>query len=176
MNLLKLTPFILNIKGHYKVHASRATRSVKVILVAAFTLMFMSPIQAEPTDSNAWLKIIPEQCVALLQGQECYVNVELKWETTASGDYCLYSSLNMKALRCWENKKTGEFKQEFSSKNNIKFYLIHKKHLDNNKEKAQQNGQITSLNHSLNDIASAEIKMAWVHKKKGKPRTSWRMF
>jgi len=167
---------MLNIKDHYKVHATRARRSVKVILVAAFTLMFMSPIQAEPTDSNAWLKIIPEQCVALLQGQECYVTVELSWRTTVSGNYCLYSSLNMKALRCWENKKIGEFKQEFSSKNNIKFYLTHKKDLENKQGNAQKNDAISSFNFRLNDVASAEIKMAWVHKKKGKPRTSWRMF
>lgn len=176
MNLLKLTPVILNIKSHYKAHTSRAIRLVKVISVAAFTLIFMSPIQAEPADSNAWLTIIPEQCVALLQGQECYVNAELKWETTVSGDYCLYSSLTITALRCWENKKTGEFKREFSSKNNIKFYLSDKKHFKNNQENNLENAQITSLNHRLNDIASAEIKMAWVHKKKGKPRTSWRMF
>jgi len=168
MQLLKLIPFMQNTKGKpkndKKRHVNRYSHAIKAMLLGGLTSFFLAPTYADSLDTKPWLKIVPEQCVALLQGQECYVSVELHWQANTNGDYCLYSSLTTNALQCWRNKKQGEFKQEFVSKTNIKFFLKVKQKNGNTKVRKQAN------------IASAEIKMAWVHKKKGKPRTSWRMF
>ncbi|NQZ86887.1 MAG: DUF3019 domain-containing protein [Colwellia sp.] len=126
--------------------------------VFGVTLLLMLSFQlpAAPFNVEPKLTIVPEQCVALLQGQACYVTVELNWQTPVAGNYCLYSSLNTHPIQCWRDKKMGRLKQEFVSKNNIEFFL--------QKLSTKEN------------IANIEIKMAWVHKKKGRPRTSWRMF
>ncbi len=129
--------------------------STKVFGVILFSILSFQ-IQANSLDVEPKLTIVPEQCVALLQGQACYVTVELNWQTPVTGDYCLYSSLNTHPIRCWRDKRMGRLKQEFVSKNNIEFFL--------------------QKSSSKENIANIEIKMAWVHKKKGRPRTSWRMF
>ena len=158
MNLL--TQFIVNksrIWTKKSVHFKSAFNfvSTKVFGVTLFTMLSFQ-VPAASLSVEPKLTIVPEQCVALLQGQACYVTVELNWRTPIAGDYCLYSSLDTNPIQCWRDKKMGRLKQEFVSKNNIEFSL-----------------QILSTKEN---IANIEIKMAWVHKKKGRPRTSWRMF
>jgi len=127
----------------------------KVLGMIIFTVLSFQ-IQANSLDVKPTLTIVPEQCVALLQGQACYVTVDINWQTPEQGNYCLYSSLSNRPIQCWQDKKNGELSQEFVSKNNIKFFL--------------------RLKNSKENIANIEINMAWVHKRKGRPRTSWRMF
>ena len=158
MNLL--TQFIVNKSRMWtkkNVHFKSAFNfvSTKVFAVTLFTILSFQ-VPAASLSVEPKLTIVPEQCVALLQGQACYVTVELNWRTHIAGDYCLYSSLDTNPIQCWRDKKMGRLKQEFVSKNNIEFFLQKL----STKEK----------------IANIEIKMAWVHKKKGRPRTSWRMF
>jgi len=114
------------------------------------------PIQAETDMPETQLAVTPKQCVALLQGQTCYVTVELNWQVINKGNYCIYSSQQQDPIQCWDSKRQGEVKREFSAKSNLRFFL-------------------RQINTRTN-LAKAEVKMAWVHKKKGKPRKSWRMF
>jgi hypothetical protein len=158
MNLL--AQFIINksrIWTKQSVHFKSAFNfvSTKVFWMTLFTILSFQ-VPAAPLNVEPKLTIVPEQCVALIQGQACYVTVELNWRTPVAGDYCLYSSLNTDPIKCWLDKEIGRLKQEFVSKNNIEFFII--------KLSTKEN------------IANVEIKMAWVHKKKGRPRTSWRMF
>ncbi len=111
---------------------------------------------ANATDIQASMRVNPEQCVAMRQGQACYVSVELSWQVDTPGNYCLYTSGDNKALNCWLNTTTGELKKSFDSKVNLEFSLRRQ-------------------NESLS-VATAVVKMAWVHKKKGQPRKSWRIF
>lgn len=111
---------------------------------------------ANATEIQASMKVSPEQCVAMRQGQACYVSVELSWQVDTPGNYCLYTSGSSKALNCWVNTTTGELKKSFDTKVNVEFSLRHQ-------------------NESLS-VATAVVKMAWVHKKKGQPRKSWRIF
>jgi|GEM_PF-791115 len=155
-----LTQFIVNksrMRTKQSAHFKDAFNfvSAKVVGLTLFTILSFQ-LPAAPFNVEPKLTIVPEQCVALLQGQACYVTVELNWQTPVAGDYCLYSSLNARSIHCWRDKKMGRLKQEFVSKNNIEFFL--------RKLSTEEN------------IANVEIKMAWVHKKKGRPRTSWRMF
>jgi hypothetical protein len=111
---------------------------------------------ANATEIQASMKVSPQQCVAMRQGQACYVSVELSWQVDTPGNYCLYTAGNAKALNCWINTTTGELKKSFDSKINVEFSLRRQ-------------------NESLS-VATAVVKMAWVHKKKGQPRKSWRIF
>ena len=83
--------------------------------------LYSSLIQANPKEAT--LKISPEHCVALLQGQACYVTVELFWQTKTDGNYCLFSSQGERPLKCWQNNSSGEYSQEFVANENIHFSL-----------------------------------------------------
>ena len=119
-------------------------------------LLLMINSVANATDIQASMKVSPEQCVAMRQGQACYVSVELSWQVDTPGNYCLYTTGEPKALNCWINSSVGEMKKSFDSKVNLEFSL------------RRQNETVS--------VATAVVKMAWVHKKKGQPRKSWRIF
>jgi hypothetical protein len=105
---------------------------------------------------SAKMTISPDQCVAMTEGQTCYVDIELQWQTSNIGEYCLFSSGQEKALKCWSNTSKGNFQQEVASKQNVIYTL----------RKQQTNAR----------LAQSKLEMAWVHKRRGKPTTWWRLF
>jgi hypothetical protein len=142
-------------------HSNNINKKLRRLLIQIKTsslLLILLAINsvANATDIQASMKVSPEQCVAMRQGQSCYVSVELSWKVDTPGNYCLYTSGDATALNCWENTSSGELKKSFDSKVNVEFSL-------------------RSQNESLS-VATAVVKMAWVHKKKGQPRKSWRIF
>lgn len=120
------------------------------------SLIFLTLSSKAASAENVILKLSPEQCVALTQGQKCYVDATLNWQLPKEGNYCLYSSQHTKAISCWRQKKSGQHNQEFASDKNIKFTL--------------------RVEGSEKAIASKQLKVTWVHQKKGQPRMWWRIF
>lgn len=102
------------------------------------------------------IKLKPKQCVAVHQGQICYVDIELDWQIEKAGEYCLFSSQQTQALKCWANASHGRFEKEIESKENVTFTI---KNMTS--EKA---------------LLTTELKMAWVYKKNSRAHLSWRMF
>ena len=102
------------------------------------------------------LTLEPKQCVALTQGQQCYVDVSLTWRSPERGNYCLFSTQQSKPLICWTGESTGRFSQEFESDKNVVYTL--------------------RLQGSDRDRATQLLKVTWVHQKKGQPRLRWRIF
>jgi len=129
---------------------------IQIKTSALLLILFSINSVANATEIQASMNVSPEQCVAMRQGQACYVSVQLSWQVDAPGNYCLYTSDDSTAINCWENTTSGELKKSFDSKVNLVFSL------------RRQNDSAS--------VASAVVKMAWVHKKKGQPRKSWRIF
>lgn len=152
MTLIKKTTEVINVNRLALIR--RAQYQLKNI----FLMMLLVPLSfvTYASDIKALMNISPEQCVAMSQGQSCYVAVELTWQVDVPGDYCLYSSAQENSLRCWSNVSEGQFTQAFNTKVNLTFHL------------KQQN--------ATQPLVTSVVKMAWVHKKKGQPRTSWRLF
>jgi len=142
-------------------HSKKMNKQLKRLLIQIKTstlLLLLLAINtvANATEIQASMNVSPEQCVAMRQGQACYVSVQLSWQVDAPGNYCIYTSGESTAINCWENTTSGELKKSFDSKVNLVFSL------------RRQNDS--------SSVASAVVKMAWVHKKKGQPRKSWRIF
>lgn len=102
------------------------------------------------------LEVKPAQCVSLRQGQKCFVNVDLSWQVAKTGKYCLYSTLQDAELKCWTTLTKGHYQLDLVIENNVTFTL-----------RSKDDGIV---------IASAELELAWVHKKSRLSHSSWRVF
>lgn len=111
--------------------------------------------QVDSSTTQAEITLKPAKCVSLRQGQVCYADVALEWRASQSGHYCLRSSSHSAPLGCWDGKHQGQYAGEIASDSNVTFSLI------------QQGSDKT--------LATAEMKMAWVYKKK-RAAVSWRVF
>ena len=124
-----------------------------------FGLLFIAGASAanaaEPSIA-AKLLLSPTQCIALHQGQKCYVDIEISWVAQRQADYCLFSSQQQQALMCWTDKTSGSFTQEIVAIENVSFRL-----------RQTEREQI---------LSTSELEMAWVYKKNSRARSSWRMF
>ncbi|MDP5215100.1 DUF3019 domain-containing protein [Pseudoalteromonas tunicata] len=125
------------------------------VLLGLMTYLSFNQAMAEPLE-QATMTLNPEQCIAMQQGQDCYVTVEINWQSAALLDVCLYANHTQQALFCWQNAQQGAFKQELKTNQNVDFAL--------------------RSNNNSTPLATSQLKIAWVHKKKGKPRLSWRLF
>lgn len=119
-------------------------------------LAMSKPTSAAPGMPEESLSVNPQQCVAMKQGTPCFTTVEVRWHLPQSGHYCLHSSQQQQALRCWKNQAQGHTELEIKAIDNVTFSV---RRIDDSKV-----------------LVSGFIKLAWVYKKKGRPRTSWRLF
>ena len=138
------------IKGRFLID----TRYLAIIVTVVLSISFSDTTFA--SSNEVQLELSPKQCVAIHQGQKCFVDVEINWRTLIQGEYCLFSSQQAKALKCWQHAKQGKFVQEIVAKENISFML-------------KEGGSAVVL-------SSNELEMAWVFKKSTRARSSWRMF
>lgn len=113
-------------------------------------------VQARPLIPESFMSVAPQKCVAMKQGNSCFVTVEVEWQLPNTGHYCLHSSQQKQEIECWDGKSQGRVELDIKALNNVTFII-----------RAKDGEQ---------PLLSGLIKMAWVYKKKGKPRRSWRLF
>ena len=123
------------------------------LITLTLTLLISLLPETSLAASKTELVLKPAKCVSLRQGQICYADVELIWNSTQIGDYCLYASIQDKPLTCWQKEASGQFSGELSADHNIRFTL--------------KKGNVI--------VGEAELQMAWVYKKK-RSSVSWRVF
>lgn len=126
-------------------------------LLLLLSLLFCAYIEeAMAKDSGTVdLQIKPSQCVSLRQGQTCYVEVEVVWQSNELGDYCLYVQSQKSPVQCWTGRIAGNATYEAATTDDLLFVL-------------------TPAN-SRTVLAQAELKAAWVYQKK-RNAVSWRLF
>jgi hypothetical protein len=125
-------------------------------MLAILLIACASAVSAAEEPTAAKLVLTPKQCIALHQGKQCYVDIEISWVAQRQADYCLFSSQQHKPLMCWSGQATGSFKQEIVAIENVSFRL-------------KQTGRQEIL-------SAGELEMAWVYKRNSRARSSWRMF
>lgn len=101
------------------------------------------------------LTAIPDTCVALREGRNCYADVTLSWMQPNTGNYCLRDADTKHIMQCWLNQEQGEFSYAFDSAHSVSFELIN-----------SNNGKT---------IATTQIQLQWVYKNRQKKRR-WRLF
>ena len=125
--------------------------------IAVLTGFLLKPAFAAPPENNqSILKVSPERCVALRQGQTCYQLVTFSWQQAQVGNYCLVELSTNKALQCWQQAQLGVFELDFQSRENKEFAL-------------RQQGQDEN-------IATTVVTVAWVYKSSKRPKSNWKLF
>lgn len=119
-----------------------------------FIISLSPQIQADGEQSA--LKITPNRCISLHQGQVCYQRATLSWQTLDIADYCLFQAREDKPLKCWTAASSGVFETDFQSTEPVRYYLF-------------KVGEDTPL-------ASSGISVSWVYKSSKRQRRSWRLF
>ena len=102
------------------------------------------------------LKVTPERCVALKQGQICYQYVIFDWQAKERSEYCLFLEGKVTPVNCWSSANVGQYKLDFQSSETKRFIL--------------------RLKNSQVDLASTQVVVAWVYGNKKQRRAKWRLF
>lgn len=99
------------------------------------------------------LSVSPKQCTILNQGEVCYLDLSVSWQTDVAANYCLYA--NKIRLKCWHNSQQAQWRQPITMQNDLTITL------------QAQNQEV---------LHSQTIRYAWVHKKNTSKAMRWRMF
>ena len=135
--------------------ANTATFLLKAFIIFALSSVFLVS-QAKQSKELAELKIKPTKCVSLQQDQICFVNLEITWRASETGDYCVSSSQQNGPLQCWSSTQQGVLSQEIKMAKDIVFTLTNK---EGNKV-----------------LVRTLPPLAWVYKKEKFSHSSWRIF
>jgi hypothetical protein len=139
-----------------KTFINKTNVNKNIISLIILLILFSTKPYANTDIPVLTLEVDPEQCVSIVQGDDCFVDVTIKWYSQQPADYCLFSSQQPEPLKCWKKNKQGDLKKEFVANENIVFYL-----------KRPPNEEV---------IVEEVLEMAWVYKDNGRSRASWRMF
>lgn len=131
----------------------------KVPLLLLYSLLVISPAKAKEGEALNTVQLgfaaLPEQCVTLRQGRDCFATVELQWQSPEKQSFCLYQEGKKKQLACWQNNNKVQIKIEFQSNKSLKYQL---RNISDNKL-----------------IAETQVEVSWQHKSTTRKRR-WRLF
>lgn len=119
-------------------------------------MLFSQAASANNSEDVARLVIKPGQCVSMHQGQQCYVDVDIHWQTQQPGQYCLMTSQQSSVLKCWNGNSNGRYQHEIVASENVVYSLTSKE------------------NYRV--LATGKLEMSWVYQKNNRVNSSWRVF
>lgn len=108
----------------------------------------------EQPNEEASLVSLPDTCVALREGRNCYADVKVSWHQP-KGNYCLRDGHTKHIMQCWLMQQTGLFRYQFDSAETVNFELVN-----------SNNGKV---------VDTTEIQVQWVYQNRQKKRR-WRLF
>lgn len=124
------------------------------LCVVGSALAAAAPLQAQ--DAALALTAAPQRCVALQQGQTCYLQVQFSWPALDDQyNYCLVEDGREKPLHCWLGGSAGEYLHEFRSAVSRRYTL------------RRGDDRV---------IAETQVQVAWVYKTRRRSSAGWRLF
>jgi hypothetical protein len=119
------------------------------------SLLLPSTLWAKADDALQPLVALPDTCVALREGRNCYADITLTWQQPVIGNYCLRDATSKYIIQCWLKQKKGTFNYAFDSQKSVSFELF--------------NSNTSKI------IGTSEVKLQWVYQNRQKKRR-WRLF
>lgn len=128
----------------------------KTFFAVSFSFLVLSQATAQTPSNAATLKVTPARCVVFREGQYCDENIQVHWQATRTGSYCIHSDENPLPVECWINSAEGSLVIEKKITKPSRYLL---------KEKGQEN-----------ILASDTVTLVWVYEAIRKNRATWRLF
>ena len=126
-----------------------------VLLYSLFTCQPVNSHELKVIHPEVAFTALPEQCVTLREGRNCFATVELQWKSSSKHSFCLYQEGKSKQLGCWEDNNNVHIRVEFESNKSIKYQLR------------------TVIDDKV--IAETQVEVSWQHKNTSRKRR-WRLF
>jgi hypothetical protein len=130
-----------------------------VLPLLFFSLILSNHVYADKIkvaeETEVTFSALPEQCVTLREGRNCFATVELHWQSSTKQSFCLYQEGKSRQFGCWENNNKLHIKIEFESNKSIKYQL-----------RTVKSNKI---------IAETQVEVSWQHKNTSRKRR-WRLF
>ncbi|PHI37423.1 hypothetical protein CBQ28_08625 [Pseudoalteromonas sp. GCY] len=114
-------------------------------------LLAMQTQAKEEINVPVWT-VKPGQCVALEQGQQCFIDLSVTWQTSVTGNFCLHA--DEKELVCWQQQKTASWQGEILVEKDL----------------------LITLEDNKDILASYALQYAWVFKQQKSNAVRWRLF
>ncbi len=121
-----------------------------------FVVSVLQSTLAVANNASIKLSLKPKECVVFKEGDKCYARVNVKWQASESGSFCLFRTPDNTELECWNTMSEGHFTEELVMDEAVDYYLVR-----------TDNSEI---------IIREKLTLSWVHKKSGRPEHSWRLF
>ncbi|USD37546.1 MULTISPECIES: DUF3019 domain-containing protein [Ferrimonas] len=128
---------------------NRLSQCVGVVLLGL-------PLTAWSLDESVAFTATPERCIALHKGQTCYQEVQFRWQTPDSGQYCLVLNRNRRQLTCWNGNAMQQYQYNFEGEKTTTFSLIR--------------------DDEARPLAEVKVVVTWVYKAPKQSRSGWRLF
>lgn len=125
-------------------------------LSIVFSLLFSTFLYADDSDHGFYIILKPEQCVAVHQGNDCFINLDVFWHGDQPLNACIFMSTEKRPIACWKNQYEGRVIRELATKENVTFTL--------------------KTEDEVITLASETLIVSWVYRKNTRSQTSWRMF
>ena len=126
-----------------------------VILVLSQFCSSATAAEVKAVEQNIFIKAVPNKCVALRKGRECFATIKVKWKSQLKSQYCLRRQSDNLEINCWENHSEGDFFYVFSSSEDEQLVLVR--------------------TADKRVMGTSKIKVSWVYNSK-KRRSRWRVF
>lgn len=127
---------------------------IPVLLLSLGQTVSAAAQLSEPDE--VMMRLRPQRCVALHQGQQCYQSLRITWQSMQLRDLCLFVDEVEQPLVCWQAAAQGEFRYEFEGDRSLTFRL--------------QDEDSTA------PVAEAELEVAWVYSRNTRRKSHWRIF
>lgn len=127
----------------------------RLMILSLIAVSAKTTAQTETTQIADPFTALPDTCVALREGRNCYADIELNWQLNQVGNYCIRHSESKHIMQCWLKQSTGSMLYQFNNATSESFELIN-----------SDNGKV---------IASAQVQLQWVYESRQKKRR-WRLF
>jgi hypothetical protein len=126
-----------------------------------FAMYLLSNVQSsvaveQSHEDSIKLSLKPKECVVLKEGDKCYASINVKWNASEPGSFCLFRTPGDVKLECWKGVSEGRFTEDLVMDEPVDYYLVYA---------------------DSSEILSREIiTLSWVHKKSSRPEHTWRIF
>lgn len=116
-----------------------------LVLVLLANPLFSASIAANEPD-EVELRVRPLVCVTLASDSDCEMALRVSWSTPAASDVCVRLEDGETMLRCWQQRRAGEFEMTLQRRDNAIVQL-----LDSETSVVLDQAEVTVVSRDLRD-------------------------